>query len=365
MKRKILLVIYLLIFIFINLYVTICYATSVTLSQIVTTFNNCSTVRNYATNGIVWTASCSENRLVIQLNADNNSTNLEYILEGNILIANFSKDETLYGTIVTTVLLDCIGQLHGYSDGDVLSTLNSGDVSSYTIENEGFEVKQLSNESYQMKIDINKKFPLIDVSNIYIEALDLEELKDYISGNGSAQKSKGNIVFHKSGDDNDITVFVGEKDKLTENTYKSIISILQVMFNQNEKIVNYFKENYSSISGDKEFNGFKIEVNPEKSDMEKTVLGEDNTYKFIRITINKKLVSTTINETVVKKDNNNDTKSFNTKVNEIWTNEKSSNMSDKIIPYAGNNTLIIIVIILMIIASSIIFIKFRNLKDVK
>lgn len=266
------------------------YAATPTLEQIVDTFNNCKTVKEYATMGAVWTASCSDNKINISAVANKTTTNYEYTLENSILTANFEgTDEILGGCVITMVLADSIGQLHGYDDGDLFATFNSEEVSSYTLESHGFELKQLSEESCEIKIDISKKIPLIDTSNMYIEVGDLENLKQYISGDGFAEKSKGDVYLNKSGYDGENTLLIAEKGDLTQNTYKSILSVLEVMF-ESEKACDYFKPNFSDISvGNKEFTGFKIEVNPSKTEFEEKLIPDDRGYKFIRITIDKNL----------------------------------------------------------------------------
>ena len=40
-----------------------------------------------------------------------------------------------------------------------------------------------------------------------------------------------------------MTVVIAERNNLTDCAYKSIISVLEVMFNS-EKVTKYFKENY-------------------------------------------------------------------------------------------------------------------------
>lgn len=263
------------------------YAATPTLDEIANKFNNCDTVKEYATLGSVWKATSNGNKLNISVTANSATTNLEYTLSGSILSANFSGDDAFTGLAVTMVLTDCIGQLHGYSDGELFTTLNSDKIASYTVENEGFEAKETSDKNYQIKIDISKKIPLIDVSDVYIEVSDLQDLKSYISGDGSAEKSKGNIWFNKSGYDGENTLLVAEKENITENTYKSILSIIEVMFNSN-KASNYFKSNYSAMSiGNKQFKGFKIEINPTKTEWEEKLIPADSGYQFVRITIDK------------------------------------------------------------------------------
>ena len=140
------------------------------------------------------------------------------------ITTNFSENNAPTASIVTVVLTDCIGQLHGYSDGDLFSTLNSDKINSYTVENEGFEIKETTDKNYQMKIDISKKIPLIDAANIYIEVSDLQDVKKYISGDGFTEKNKGNVWFNKNGYGEEHILRIAEKGGLTDNTYKSILS---------------------------------------------------------------------------------------------------------------------------------------------
>ena len=207
-------------FMFFNTYINVSYAETITLSQIVTKFNNCSTVQEYKESGTTFTASSSDNKLNITITADTDDvdeTTLEYTLDGTILTSEF-PDDVLSGGVVAIILVDCIGQLQGYSDGQLIETLMNADVENYTLENEGFEVKQLSGDNMQVKIDISKKMPLVEITedDTYIQVSDLDDLKEFIIGDGSAQKSKGNIAFHKDGYDDEAVIFVGEKGNLTE-----------------------------------------------------------------------------------------------------------------------------------------------------
>lgn len=347
------------------------YAATPTLEQIANAFNNCSTVKEYATYGSVWNATSNGNKLTISVTANSSTTNLEYTLEDSILSANFSGDDAFTGLAVTIVLTDSIGQLHGYSDGELFTTLNSDKISSYTIENEGFEARETSDKNYQIKIDISKKIPLIDVSNVYIEVSDLQDLKDYISGDGSAEKSKGNIWFNKSGYDGENTLLIAEKDNLTDNTYKSILSIIEVMFDSS-KASDYFKTNYSGISvGNKEFTGFKIEINPTKTELEERLIPSNSGYKFARITIDKSLVNSAMNGT----DKNTENKEVDDKIdNSNNINKESSNSikeqdntlpSGKLPQTGVNMTLTIISILTITLIAIIMYKKYNNYKDIK
>ena len=347
------------------------YAATPTLEQIANAFNNCSTVKEYATYGSIWKATSNGNKLTISVVANSTTTNLEYTLEDSVLSANFSGDDAFTGLAVTIVLTDSIGQLHGYSDGELFTTLNSDKISNYTVENEGFEAKETSDKNYQIKIDISKKIPLIDASNVYIEVSDLQDLKSYISGDGSAEKSKGNIWFNKSGYDGENTLLIAEKDNLTDNTYKSILSIIEVMFDSG-KASDYFKTNYSGISvGNKEFTGFKIEINPIKTEFEEILIPSDSGYKFARITIDKSLVNSEIDET----NKNTENKEEDKKIDNDDNTNKESNSSTKEqdnalpsgkLPQTGVNMTLPIVSVIAIALIAIIFYKtYNSYKDIK
>jgi len=268
--------------------------TKITLEQIATKFNNNSTVKEYATYGSVWNATVNGNVFEVTIVAAGNTSKLEYTLDGNILSSKFEGANVLIGGIVSVVIEDCIGQLHGYQEGEIASILNSDEVENYTVKKEGFEINKLNDSILEVKMDITKKLPHLDKTNAYFEVSDLKDFEEFISGDGSAQKSKGNVFFWKGGFDDDVTLIIAEEQKLTNNSYKSILSILEVMFGT-KNAAKYFEKNYNSISEEnKEFNGFKIEVNPVKDEMEEFMLGSNGSYKFLRITIDKALVNSVI-----------------------------------------------------------------------
>ena len=272
-----------------------------TLEQIANKFNNSEIVKEYATYDIIWKAETKDNQIIITGKTEENSSSATYKLDGNILSTTASKEKAFDVAVFTLALFDCIGQFHGYSEGELRPTLNSAIISQYTLEKEGLLIKNDEDDNLIAKIDISKKIPLIDFSNVYIEVSDLQTIKSFLVGEGSAEKSKGNIYFHKSNKDKKNILLIAEKNKLTENSYKSILSILEVMYNGNE-ITKYFKENYSSISENKEFEGFKIEIEPVKTQFESTIIPDDSNYKFLRITIDTEELKESNNNS---NDNNN------------------------------------------------------------
>lgn len=96
------------------------------------------------------------------------------------------------------------------------------------------------------------------VSDTFIVTSDLKLNESNIK-NGSFDLTKGNIKLSITNNDKPV-ITIKETPTLTENAYKSIISVIEIIF-EDTKYTNYFKENYNSITiGSKTFNGFEIKV---------------------------------------------------------------------------------------------------------
>ena len=139
-------------------------------------------------------------------------------------------------------------------------------------------------QTIKMSMDTTKKFEVVDFSNIYITEEDIVDPDDKVNKylHISTSQSKGNVQLSTSPSrfENNIEIQIAEEGQLTANTYKSLLSTLNVLF-KNKDIVKYFTDNYSSLDiGNKEFDGFKMEVNPEERGIFDT---HDN--PMIRLTI--------------------------------------------------------------------------------
>ena len=274
---------------------------SVTIEQVVDNFNKCKMIEDFKKyNGDV-KAEFNNSNIIIDVFMQGEKIEVKYPVDGNIIFieGDTTNEYDFLKVYMGAVLIECIGQLHGYEAGELTKTVNSEKVEKYTLENEGYKVEKISDTEVKIKIDVSKKIPLVDFSDVYIKVEDLDFLKEYIYGNGSAETSKGNVWFNKSGSNGEYTLLIAEKNKLTENTYKSLLSIIEVMFSDKMNInaVEYFKLNYSDISkGDIVFKGFDIKVNPkDKTDWEETLIPSNSGYEFMRIIIDKQLVVSTLN----------------------------------------------------------------------
>lgn len=274
------------------------HAATPTVDQVVASFNNSPSVQESAQSGTTYSAAKNGTGIRITSTVSGGSpVNYDYSLSGNVLSTNITGDQsTIYNGLMTALILtDSVGKLHGYEYEETYPTLNSDQIKNYKIGEEGFEIKTVSENNYQVQIDISKKLPLLDFSDTYITTADLEDLKEYISGDGTAEKRVGNVWFNKNGSNGENVVLIAEKDNLTSNAYNSFLSILEVMFGSKDA-ANYFKSNYSSpFSADKEMPGIKVEVNPTKSEFEESLVPSDSGFKMIRISINKQDVTATLN----------------------------------------------------------------------
>lgn len=299
-----------------------------TLENIASIFLNCKSVNEYNQNSdtmnlyVTTSKSAPELKfadiLTVHVQEKYASTaNLVYKLEENILTGEFSGStdtaETAkvrsYWPIVTNILIDCIEQIHGYAEGEMFDTLNSSQIANYRVSKDGVpkEGLQIINNSpnyYSVQIDISKAVPTID-DNSFIKIKDLEDVKENLSGDGIAKLKKGNVLFYKCTIDDRDVISIGEQGAFSYKINKSIYSILEVMLGSSEA-VDYYKEKYPTVGVNKQFEGFKIEVNPVKNSTEGSVFGVDDTYKFVRLTVDREAIKTALGNATKKEQEKED-----------------------------------------------------------
>ena len=156
------------------------YAVTPTLEEIAEAFNNSTIVTEYPQ--VTWNASVNENVLTASYTYNEETRSVEFVLDGNILSTAFTEENGLDSAVISIYVIDSICKLHGYEYGEIMPTLNADEITHYTLENEGLELKENEETGeYTIRIDISKKIPLVDFSETYIEVSDLEIMKDIIS----------------------------------------------------------------------------------------------------------------------------------------------------------------------------------------
>ena len=238
------------------------FATTHTLNEIAEKFNNCSSVKRSKEFDNIYLAKVEKsnpNILTISLNNyEGKSSKVNYKLDESILSNDQLDMNDLYSAII---LADCIGQVNGYKDGELFYTLNSEEIANYTVENEGFEFKE-NGDKFSIKMDIDKKIPLVDLSDFYLKSGDFDFVKKIVDekdvGNQTGKDLK--MTYDITIREEENTICIGEENETTMSTYNSILSALEVIYG--DKVVEYFQSVYPKFEeGTKQLDGFTIETN--------------------------------------------------------------------------------------------------------
>ena len=308
-----------IVFAIVVLFSSISNAEEITLDKLAEKLNNSSSTRYYEKwENRKFTARVNENKIEI---VENGNVIFYYELNDNIISISLTAEDpnalliNLYGT----EMIDIVGEFYGYDVGEASAMIPREAGSQVTLEDYGVVIESTSDTSSIMKIDINKKIPRVDNSDDYLKFNDLvkeENVKTRLIGEGklSINGSKTNIDKYDL-EDNKVVVCISEALGFTYQSYNTMLSVIEVMFDSREA-AEYFKTNYPSINlGDKEFPGFKIEqyakVTPEEDD---NILGVY--MPFIRLTIDKNMVKAELEKDGEDEVVSNDNPETNTVVKE-------------------------------------------------
>lgn len=278
-------------FIFILSLATIVNAATVTIDDVINKFHSSSLVTS---SEIEIEATYTDTHFFISEHITGPDIHTTFTRTNNVLsITIDTSDENSSNKLdKTKYLIDIIGQLHGYKEGDLLNSINNQDITKFTIAKEGLEITKLSETKQTIKFDISKKIPLADYSNTYFELADLEPAKETIIGKSTYSNTKGNLYLAKKYANNKYEIAIGERYDLTSSTYNTLISMLTIIFENNENVISYFKKYYPNIGQEnKTFSGITIEVNSTKTAEEQKQMPDEYNYKVIRITIDKETMA--------------------------------------------------------------------------
>jgi len=289
MKKKILSIIVFLVLVLVTVLETSVFATTNTLEKIAKTFNESSIVKSYGELlSCEYSAVVDEsepNVLSVSISREKGISTVSYELEGSILSYEHLVDDNIFTAFF---LADSIGQVNGYEDGELLNNFNmfTDEIYEYTVEDEGFEIKE-NGSYYSVKMDIDKKVPLIDESKFYLKPYDFDVIKQFVEegsrGNQCGRKSK--LAYDVILNEDINRIYIGEKDELTDSAYKSILSAIEVMYG--DEVVEYFKTKYTEFEdGITVLDGFEVDSSVESEvedipmfdDMKVALVTFDNKY---------------------------------------------------------------------------------------
>lgn len=253
------------VFVFFMIQVVTVNAADITIDNVVDAFQNGALSEQYkAVNGVFEVTHDSDS-VDIKIAANGETSNISFNLNGNIISADITNDDSTNDDFVAMYmflsLMDEVGVLHGYEAGEISTALNSGLMDDYKLDTHGYEEEKISDDRSIYKFDFTKKIELPSYDNVYITVSDLAADKECILDEScSFYKFKGNIYITKT---YPLGFVICEKGELTANTYNTSVSAVEVLFDD-ENVVNYYKNNYPSLSGDKSFDGFVIKTDSTK-----------------------------------------------------------------------------------------------------
>jgi len=280
------------------------FAATHTLEEVADKFNNCKSVESLKEYEHYYIASVDENNpntLLITITTEEGKSEFSFVLEDGILSNDTLSGSQLYATIM---LIDAVGQVNGYEDGELFYTVNSEVIHDYTIENEGFELKE-NGDYISIKMDIDKKIPLVDLTDYYIKPDEFSFVKEIVESNDVGNQTGKNLKMSYDviiRDEEDY-IYIGEEKETTKSTYNSVLSAIEVIYGN--KVVEYFKSIYPEfIKGTTTLDGFKIETDV---DTDEAIFNDS---KVVLVTIDNKYVK----EELLKEASGDTPKDF------IWTN---------------------------------------------
>ena len=283
---------------FISLWILFCStfmfvvnAADVDIDDVVKALNNGNVAKSYKDAGGSIKATHDKDSVDIKIDVSNEKYEMSFSLDGNIVTAYIKKDDkdAFSKAYIMQELIEEASILHGYRYGEITNMINSGVLDDYKIETHGLQQTLDENGNLEVKVDVSKKIPSASLDDIYLEKTDLESCREYITGDGFCGKTKGNVYFYISGYSNDKNIVIAEKNNITDNSYMSFMSAIEIMFNGDvgaiSKITSYVPDFMLSSSNS------GISVNLNESEIAGDVLDYDylkqNGYSIVLIKIEK------------------------------------------------------------------------------
>lgn len=154
--------------------------------------------------------------------------------------------------LVLYAVLDGLYQYHGYNKGavEVLKTATKEELNLI-----GINIISETNQELVYSIDTSTKYTLPNQRNYLVKSDFDEKTIELLKNDGSFDFSIGNLVIIKNGK-NPINILLLEPNKISDNTYKSILTIAEVYLN--EDYID-FLNNYKTLET-KKVGKFDIEL---------------------------------------------------------------------------------------------------------
>ncbi|MBR5227888.1 MAG: hypothetical protein IKV94_04535 [Clostridia bacterium] len=219
-------------------------------------------------NNVVFEKSLRSDKLVEQ------SIVFEYAKNTINTAIEDAKVDSTFSDIAITCVFEAVASINGYEKENASYSLIADIIDEKTLEKDGY-TKTNQHGVTRFWVYTNKDLNLANKQDVYIKPEDLDHFSDILDDRLQYKLiEKPGIVFEKNVSYGQNLVFViYEKDGLTQRTYKSMLSMLDVVVD-NPKITDYIKENYPIITraGTLSLDGITISLNEK--------LGEGNVHYY-------------------------------------------------------------------------------------
>lgn len=225
------------------------------LATLINNFNNSTTVTNYKTSSVIYSAKMKRNNILV-IYSDNNEEKkytLNYDEINNILKFEFNTSDEIAWTI-SKIMVDSVSIALGNEETTTFETFDylksSGSSSSNSlkfISNENNTILEIST-IYNLKV-INTNPELIDTNTL---VNNVDKLKAF-----NYEVVNNNLVLKLYKENNLSYIKISQKNKLYDDTYTNISNLIYYIYDIDE--LKLFQENFSNIESDKlEFENYKI-----------------------------------------------------------------------------------------------------------
>lgn len=178
-------------------------------------------------------------------------------------------------------------KLNQQSEENAIYSLISDVIEDKELQKDGYSLTYQNNIT-RFNMKINEKFNLANGEDVYIKASDVEKVLDVIKYKLQSKIiEKPGIVLEKTVTySNDLVYIIYEKERLTNRTYNSFISLITTLLKE-QSDVDYVKANYPSITraGTIKLKGITISLNEgiKEGNVHKYNMPEDYEYMVIRV----------------------------------------------------------------------------------
>lgn len=237
----------------------------------------------------------NENSIVFDLST-NDTDNIQYTfeLDGRNLKIKLNRVENNYYILnAIYAIADGIGQFYGHEVdevGNYLYTIQNNyvynvdgitttDLTTDVLDPATGIINQVPTGEIIISLNIDSNINTTELSNMHFTIDDLNNYKDNIL-NSFIDTKKGNLLLYTNSAEV-YTIIIGERKELTDNTYKTILNLIEILYPTE---IEDFKSKFTSLSTIA-FDKYKITLDPELN--EYTYPQYQQNYKFVSIEITK------------------------------------------------------------------------------